>query len=269
MSRRPAEPPADSLADPLAEGVRGVLDQAGPDAAWAGLVRELLAAYTDQQRILDKLTRIADRYQAADRERSRNTLKDYEHKLRRLEKIVRISDQYQLMLHDLKQKLEHASNHDALTGLPNRRYMARRQVEAAALAARHPEASFALLIADIDHFKAVNDEFGHAVGDEVLQAVAQALQSPLRDYDLCARWGGEEFLLLLPSTNAEGAAAMAERLRAAAAGWPRVRADVPAPTLSIGFTSHRPGESIDQTLQRADKALYEAKERGRNRVAGA
>lgn len=269
MSRRPPAPTPAPWADPLAERVGAALDAVGPDADWAGPVRELLTAYTEQQRILDKLTRIADRYQAAARESSRNTLKDYERKLRRLEKIVRISDQYQLMLHDLKQKLEHASNHDALTGLPNRRYMARRQEEAAALAARHPEASFALLIADIDHFKAINDTFGHAVGDEVLQAVAQALLSPLREYDLCARWGGEEFLLLLPSTDAEGAAAMAERLRAATAGWPPVRKDVPAPTVSIGYTAHRPGENIDQTLQRADKALYEAKESGRNRVAGA
>jgi diguanylate cyclase (GGDEF)-like protein len=264
MKRKPAGPPP----DPLEIRIRTVLAGGEPPADWAQAMQELLDHYLSQRRILDRLTHIADRYQAAARESSRNTLEDYERKLRRLEKIVRISDQYQLMLHDLKQKLEHSSNHDALTGLPNRRYMAHRQEEAAALAARHPETNYSLMIADIDHFKTVNDEFGHAVGDKVLQAVAQALQAPLREYDLCARWGGEEFLFLLPSTGEEGAAAMALRLRAAVAEAPRVRRNAPNPTVSIGYTTHRPGESTDLTLQRADQALYEAKTRGRDRAVG-
>lgn len=263
MSRAPADLPP----DPLESRVRSLLAGTAPAEEWADAGQELLDGYLAQRRLLDRLTRIADRYQAAARESSRHTLEDYERKLRRLEKIVRISDQYQLLLHDLKQKLEHASNHDALTGLPNRRYMTRRLEEAAALAARHPETGFALLLADIDHFKTVNDEFGHAAGDEVLQALARAMQAPLREYDLCARWGGEEFLFLLPATGQEGAAAMAERMRAAAAGAPPVRAGVPAPTISLGYTVHRPGESVDAALLRADQALYAAKDRGRNCAA--
>ncbi|MEW5773002.1 MAG: diguanylate cyclase [Thermodesulfobacteriota bacterium] len=265
MSRTPADFPA----DPLEARTRSALESPAPPEDWADMVRELLEGYLAQRRLLDRLTRIADRYQAAARESSRTSLRDYERKLHRLEKIVRISDQYQRVLHELKQKLEHSSNHDALTGLPNRRYMVRRQEEAASLAARHPEASYGLLIADLDHFKSVNDEFGHSAGDVVLQAVAQALQSPLREYDLLARWGGEEFLFLLPSTSLEGASAMAERLRMALADAPQIHGGIPAPTVSIGYTAHLPGESVDETLRRADRALYEAKSRGRNCAVGA
>ena len=264
MSGKAARPREDALES----RVRDALAADAPPADWADLLREVWERTAGQQHVLDRLTRIADRYQAAERERSLSSLEDYERKLRRLEKILRISDQYQSMLHELKQRLEHSSNYDALTELPNRRYMSRRQEEAAALAARHPESGFAVLLADVDHFKAVNDRHGHAVGDQVLQAVARALESPLREYDLCARWGGEEFLFLLPACDRDGAAAMAERLRAGVAAMPAIRDNAPSPTVSIGYTTHHPGESTDETLQRADRAMYEAKARGRNCVVG-
>ncbi len=241
-----------------------ILAADSPPEGWKDAVRELLSRCQDQQRLLDRLTRIADRFQAAERERSQGYLARYERKVRQLEKIVRISDQYQTMLHQLKERLEHASNYDSLTGLPNRRYMTVRLEEAASQAARRPESSFAVMVADIDHFKAVNDGFGHSAGDRVLQAVARALELSLREYDLCARWGGEEFLLLFPSCEAGNAPGVAERLRRNVNEAPLRDHDIPAPTISIGYTLHRPGESIDATLLRADEALYMAKAAGRN-----
>jgi diguanylate cyclase (GGDEF)-like protein len=115
----------------------------------------------------------------------------------------------------------------------------------------------------------VNDSRGHAAGDRVLQAVARALELTLREYDLCARWGGEEFLLLFPSCDPDNAAAVADRLRRSVAQTARTADGIEAPTVSIGFTMHRPGENIDTTLLRADEALYKAKAAGRNCCMGA
>lgn len=253
--------------DSLEERIESIISAQTPPGGWKDALVELFQRYRDQQRLLDRLTHIADRFQAAERERSQAYLTRYERKVRQLEKIVRISDQYQTMLHQLKERLEHASNYDAMTGLPNRRYMTIRLEEAAAQAARRPESTFAVMIADIDHFKAVNDAFGHAAGDRVLHAVARALELTLREYDLCARWGGEEFLLLFPACEGEHAASVAERLRRSVHEAPRVD-DLAAPTVSIGYTMHRPGESVDATLLRADEALYKAKAAGRNRCMG-
>jgi diguanylate cyclase (GGDEF)-like protein len=253
----------------LEQRIELLLAAESPPEGWKDAVRELFERCLDQQRLLERLTHIADRFQAAERERSQGYLARYERKVRQLEKIVRISDQYQTMLHQLKERLEHASNNDSLTGLPNRRYMAGRLEDAAAQAARMPGNSFTVMLADIDHFKAVNDSRGHAAGDRVLQAVARALELTLREYDLCARWGGEEFLLLFPSCDPDNAAAVADRLRRSVAQTARTADGIEAPTVSIGFTMHRPGENIDTTLLRADEALYKAKAAGRNCCMGA
>ncbi len=255
-------------ADNLEERIEAILGADTPPEGWKTEVDELFRRYRDQQHLLDRLTHIADRFQAAERERSQSYLSRYERKVRQLEKIVRISDQYQTMLHQLKGRLEHASNYDALTNLPNRRYMTSRLEEAAAKALRSPDSSFVVMIADIDHFKDVNDRLGHAAGDRVLQAVAKALELSLREYDTCARWGGEEFLLLFPACANNDAPLVAERLRRAVAELPRIDETMPTPTISIGHTAHRAGESIDTTLLRADQALYKAKAAGRNRIAG-
>jgi diguanylate cyclase (GGDEF)-like protein len=256
------------LDDSLEKRIEALLSADTPPDGWQDVVRELSQRCSDQQRLLDRLTHIADRFQAVERDRTRDYLAKYERKVRQLEKIVRISDQYQTMLHQLKERLEHASNYDSLTNLPNRRYMTIRLEEAAAHAARKPEAGFTVMIADIDDFKAVNDNFGHAAGDRVLQAVARALELSLREYDMCARWGGEEFLLLFPACESANAPLVAERLRLAVATAPRISEEIPAPTISIGYTQHRPGENIDKTLLRADEALYKAKDAGRNCSVG-
>jgi len=254
--------------DHLEERIGAILSQETPPDGWKEALRELFQRYVDQQRLLDRLTHIADRFQAAERDRSQSYLSRYERKVRQLEKIVRISDQYQTMLHQLKERLEHASNYDSLTGLPNRRYMAVRLEEAAAQAVRNPAGRFAVMIADIDHFKAVNDNFGHAAGDRLLQSVARALELSLREYDLCARWGGEEFLFLYPSCDETSAPIVAKRLRQNVSATPQTDINVATPTISIGYTLHRPGESIDATLLRADEALYKAKAAGRDCAVG-
>ena len=260
MRQRPSE------SDDLECRIENLFTASEPAPDWRADVRELFDRYLAQQRMLDRLTHIADRFQAAERERSQGYLARYERQVRQLEKIVRISDQYQTMLHQLKERLEYASNYDILTNLPNRRHMTRRLEEAAAQAQRASGYPFVVMLADIDHFKVINDAHGHAVGDQVLQAVARALELSLREYDLCARWGGEEFLLLFPSCAETDAPGVAERLRLSVAEAHGQA--IPPTTVSIGYTAHRPGEKIDQTLLRADQALYRAKAAGRNRVEG-
>lgn len=146
--------------------------------------------------------------------------------------------------------------------------MTQRLEEAAARVLREPDQHFVVMLADVDHFKDINDSLGHAAGDQTLQSVARALESSLREYDICARWGGEEFLLLIPITSEDQASVVAERLRRAVSLLPPPAPALKPCTISIGFTRHRPGERLDDTLLRADQALYQAKADGRNRVVG-
>ena len=123
----------------------------------------------------------------------------------------------------------------------------------------------------VDHLKNVNDEHGHPAGDAVLRAIAGLLQDNLRDADLCARFGGEEFVVVLPSTPVEGALDTAERIRAAVQKHVMVAGGaILAVTLSAGVSTYRTGEQqgADWLLKEADMALYEAKRSGRNRVCG-
>lgn len=156
---------------------------------------------------------------------------------------------------------------DALTGLPNRRHMQEQLVAAAAAARRH-DRSMVVLMADVDHFKRVNDRFGHDAGDEVLREVASRLASACRTEDVVGRWGGEEFLVVAQSTDASGASALGERFRSAAAATPiQVRDASTTITVSIGAAAGT--GDVNAMLRDADAALYEAKSAGRNRVAGA
>ena len=190
------------------------------------------------------------------------------HLLRRLGKIARISDGFQRRLKQVNLALAEASFTDLLTGLSNRRAMLERingELDRSARGRSRP----ALLMADVDHFKLVNDTYGHEMGDAVLQALAAAMRSAIRGYDTCARWGGEEFLVLLPETEMADAVAVAEKLRRVVA-QPRPEGPVlPAVTISVGVAVHREGESLSALLRRADDAMYEAKRLGRNRVAAA
>ena len=156
---------------------------------------------------------------------------------------------------------------DGLTGIANRR-----QCEDALTAeiarAERLGSTLTLVLADLDDFKAVNDVHGHAVGDDVLRKFAAALRSTVRDSDLAGRWGGEEFLLLLPGADATGGALLADRVRAAFsersfAGRDGESVNV---TCSFGVAQHRPGDDERELFASADRALYRAKRAGKNRV---
>jgi len=158
---------------------------------------------------------------------------------------------------------------DALTGLHNRRYM---ESHLAALAEQASARGkpLALMILDIDHFKAVNDTYGHDAGDDVLREFAVRIRKSIRGIDLACRYGGEEFVIVMPETDPHVAGMVAERLRRSIAGEKFAiskgakRIDV---TISIGLsTLERKGEAVADVLKRADKALYRAKNDGRNRV---
>lgn len=157
---------------------------------------------------------------------------------------------------------------DPLTGLGNRLALDHSLSRDLRLAQRY-ETPLSILMIDIDHFKSINDRFGHRCGDEVLTAVAHCLQQASRSSDACYRFGGEEFTVLLPATNVEGALIIAERIRLMIAGLRIVRKEgVVAPTISIGIASgdNSDGDNENELLDRADKALYLAKEGGRNRI---
>ncbi len=170
----------------------------------------------------------------------------------------------------LAEALEHVrelSERDELTGLPNRRSILALLDEERARFARGG-LPFGVAILDIDHFKRVNDRFGHAMGDEVLRDFAKIAASNLRSTDRIARYGGEEFLLLLPATGeARLASLAAERFRNATESfaWNRLAPDLRV-TCSIGVTVSRAGETVAEMLERADACLYRAKSAGRNAV---
>jgi diguanylate cyclase (GGDEF)-like protein len=122
----------------------------------------------------------------------------------------------------------------------------------------------AVLMLDIDHFKRLNDSFGHPAGDEVLRSVAQRLQSELRAGSSLGRWGGEEFIVIAPQTDLRGAQQLGERLRHAVSSEPTLE-EHPI-TISVGIGVYRPGDSPETLVSRADQALYRAKQGGRNRT---
>ncbi len=161
--------------------------------------------------------------------------------------------------------LEALAFRDELTGLANRRF-ALRQLGALVSRARRHEQDVSVLMVDADRFKALNDRHGHAAGDAVLRGLAERLAERVRREDVVARFGGEEFLVLLPDTDAEGAAAVAEDLRAAVAAkpFPVGRLALPV-TVSIGWAT-RGDEDAERLVARADRALYAAKASGRDRV---
>ena len=155
---------------------------------------------------------------------------------------------------------------DPLTGLPNRAAWSE-QVEREMLDWQENGGHLAMAILDLDHFKRINDNYGHLAGDKVLKIVADQLRKRLRGRDFIARFGGEEFVLLLPQTTPAVAAQMAEVLRATVEACPfHFKGERVVITTSIGLGAFRSGERSDQVLKRADAALYRAKDQGRNRV---
>ena len=178
--------------------------------------------------------------------------------------LVAISMVYQL---DAAQTaLTLAAETDALTGVANRRSFMT-QAELAFANAKAGGTEFAIVMIDIDHFKAINDTHGHAIGDDVLRELAQACQAALRASDCFARFGGEEFVALLQLTDTAGATAVAEILRKTVAVLAFENRTPPAVTVSLGVASYlASSESLHDILNEADRQLYAAKAAGRNRV---
>lgn len=165
---------------------------------------------------------------------------------------------------EYEHRLSHLAHNDPLTGLANRRLLMERLRQETERAQRYQQ-PFVLAMLDVDHFKRFNDKHGHDVGDRILVAVARHMESALREYDICGRWGGEEFLLILPQTRMADAHAIISRLHD---GIRQVSIQANhkslSVTVSIGLAEHQAGESHAETLLRADSALLAAKRSGRN-----
>ena len=174
----------------------------------------------------------------------------------------------------MEEDLRYLSEIDSLTGIPNRRKTTEELERELARAHRHGSA-LSIILADLDHFKAINDDLGHEAGDNALRGVASTLQATVRPTDRIGRWGGEEFLIVLPETDGPGARTAAERIRAA------VEASRAIPhrhiTVSLGIASLGPVRTanpralvhtVDSLVRIADEELYRAKESGRNRISG-
>ena len=177
-----------------------------------------------------------------------------------------ISFYFRLASITLEKELEKLAHTDSLTGLFNRRRMNEMLEIQRSLTAR-ADLGFSLIFVDIDHFKKINDTYGHGFGDYILSEVAAFMKSLLRHEDTLARWGGEEFLIMLPNTDIHGARAIAEKIRKAIAtkNFKLGEQDFSI-TMTFGLTQHEKDTSIDESLKRADDALYKGKEAGRNLV---
>lgn len=168
--------------------------------------------------------------------------------------------------------LKHATL-DALTGFNNRRQLEER-IKQEVSSAKRQKRNLCAIMTDVDFFKSANDTYGHAVGDLVLKTIARVIKMQLRDYDIAGRYGGEEFSIILPYTKLSEAQMVAERLRKAVEKTKidisKVNSDVTEKnigvTISLGVAEYSPDDDENTLLQKADKALYKAKENGRNRV---
>lgn len=175
----------------------------------------------------------------------------------------RVVHSHNRRLQSINTKLEQLSHSDQLTGIANRHSLHQRLTEEMAQAHN----GFSLILIDVDHFKQVNDAFGHDVGDRVIQEIANLLVSMVRQNDLVGRWGGEEFLIVCSQTSRDGAKRLAEQVRLQVQQHPfSVQSRI---TVSIGISEYAPDEAIDSCIKRADDALYQAKHQGRNQIVEA
>lgn len=176
-----------------------------------------------------------------------------------------------VQMHRQEAELERQAHEDFLTGLSSRRHFMEQGEVNLARALRYGS-PLTIFMMDIDHFKSVNDTYGHKAGDVVLQKLGQQCKTILREVDVIGRIGGEEFAIILPETGHEKGLEVAERLRKSIAEMDPTSRDIGPEhiTVSIGVTSIKDGDSrFDHLLGRADSALYQAKEKGRNKVCAA
>ena len=186
-------------------------------------------------------------------------LADMQEKLNDMEKLAKEAQ------HAIEEQRKKAM-HDALTGLPNREAYQQRLAQEVHRMERYG-GQLTMMVCDIDFFKRINDTYGHLAGDKVLKIIAKALQRNLRDTDFIARFGGEEFVALMPETGTEDARQVAEKLRQKIEGSPfNFKKEPVQITMSVGISEFKKGEKPEAVFERADKALYKAKDSGRNQV---
>jgi len=171
------------------------------------------------------------------------------------------------LLNDELTRVHILSLTDELTGLANRRAFMRRLEDEVSRVQRYGS-PLSLALIDLDSFKSVNDNYGHPAGDDVLQIFANSILSIIRHHDMVARYGGEEFAILLPNTDIEGANRALEKVQElnAQRHFTHNGQALAMPTFSAGLSLYRPGETSSNLIERTDKALYQAKELGKNRI---
>lgn len=185
------------------------------------------------------------------------------------DKLSRENDMLKTQLVELNRSLDLATRIDPMTGLANRRDIMEKVEQEFSRAQRHRRI-FSVILADIDGFKAINDSYGYNTGDDVLVEMSRVLMGSVRSEDVCARWGGEEFLILLPETAIEGALTVAAKIHYSIsmtefkARKPGIRT-----TVSIGVSGYRQGQTVFDCISAADRALRQAKEAGKNRYIAA
>jgi diguanylate cyclase len=234
------------------DDIRGVVNGLGDLGELGSSVRDHLTT----------IVRAMEHYQEVESQREARLAEQLEVLQNRLSEMEAEASQARQIIEDQKKR----ATLDHLTGLPNRAAYEVQLGEELMKRSRGGR-SLSFIICDVDHFKHINDNYGHIAGDKVLQLIASTLRKNLRDTDFIARYGGEEFVILLPGTQTDGAAGVAEKLRASIEACPfNFRGERVSITMSFGISEFRALESTEMVFDRADKALYEAKKSGRNRA---
>jgi two-component system, cell cycle response regulator len=218
----------------------------------------LLTAKGHQTEIIEGLEAGADDYITKPFD-----LQELKARLRAGKRILELQEQ----LVSAREQLRIQATHDSLTGLFNRRAI-EEALDREATRCRREKKPVGVILADVDHFKLINDTYGHQAGDAVLQEIARRMSASLRAYDSVGRYGGEEFLVVVPGSDLAAAAELAERLRQGIAAQPVSTDSAMIPvtvSLGVAVSADQPG-GLEDLLRRADEALYAAKDRGRNRV---
>jgi diguanylate cyclase (GGDEF)-like protein len=186
--------------------------------------------------------------------------------VKRTDRLLREKNQLQTELHNLSRSLDLATRVDPMTGLVNRRAIMEMIEQEFSRANRHQRFT-SIIMADLDYFRKLNERYGFNICDDVLVEVSRVLRGCLRSEDICARWGGEEFLLLLPETHLNGALAVASKIRESVA-MTEFKVNKPGIqlTISLGVCEYHPDQDIFEAISRADRALLQAKQEGRNRA---
>lgn len=184
----------------------------------------------------------------------------------RTERMAKEKGRLETQLANMNRSLDLATRIDAMTGLANRRAIMEKIDQEFSRAHRH-QRSASIVLADLDNYKFVNDNYGYNTGDDVLVEVARVLRGCVRSEDICSRWGGEEFLILLPETPLDGALAVANKIRESIAMtvFSANRSGINL-TASLGVCEYRPDQSILEAIKLADQALQQAKHSGKNRA---